>query len=358
MPNTNLPTPTVSSLGESTYHGKLKGRPDTLQIAVLADMLKGETSRAMAVLDPKVLGSLRSCRPQETEPYFAQFLTDTKIMPIGRWRGPARLGGVRIGGFSLVLLEFGTPMQIEAAVHAEHFLIMCCLQGSADVDLDGQCISVPTGKGLLARPLRYIKGHFSTDCIRLAVRIDPHLLSPSVYPDCETFSVDSEQMKPWFETVRFLLSTPSVIAAGARDPALLECVEGALFRLLRGSPLYQAMTQARSPAVSRDVRRAEIFIRAYASRNISLADIASAANVNVRTLQTNFMRYRNMTPMEYLRNVRLEHARHLLMTGNVQVADAAFESGFLHQGRFASRYRARFGEAPSVTLKRVAHPVS
>jgi len=66
------------------------------------------------------------------------------------------------------------------------------------------------------------------------------------------------------------------------------------------------------------------------------------------------MRYRNMTPMEHLRNVRLDRARDLLMSGNVQVADAASDCGFSHQGRFASRYRARFGESPSITLKRVA----
>jgi AraC-like DNA-binding protein len=312
----------------------------------------------MLVLDPHILSSLPSYRPQETEPQFAQLLTDTKVLPIGQWRGPARLGGLRIGGFSFALIEFGTPMQMEAAVHSDHFMMMCCLRGSARVDLDGQRISVATGQGFLARPSRCIRARFSGDCIRLAVRIDPHLLSPDVYPDHEAFAVDSEQMKPWFETIRFLFSTPSFIAAGSRDPALFEGMEGVLARLLRSSPSYRAITQARSRAASRDVRRAESFVRVHAAAGISLADIAAAAEVNIRTLQINFMRYRHVTPMEYLRNFRLDRARHLLMTGDVQVADAAFESGFSHQGRFASRYRARFGEAPSITLKRVSPPHS
>lgn len=306
----------------------------------------------MLVLDSQILSYLPSYRPQETEPLFAQLLTDTKVLPIGRWRGPARVGGLRIGGFSFALIEFGTSMQVEAAVRSDHFLMMCCLRGSARVDIDGKCISVATGKGFLARPSRYINASFSDDCVRLAIRIDPHLLSPDVYPGYETFAAGDEQMKPWFETIRFLFSTPSFIAAGARDPALLGCAEGVLARLLHGSPLYQAITRARSPAASRDVCRAELFVRTYASTNLSLADIAAAAGVNIRTLQVNFMRYRNMTPMQYLQNTRLDHARELLLAGNVQVADAAFESGFSHEGRFASRYRARFGEVPSVTLKR------
>jgi AraC-like DNA-binding protein len=308
----------------------------------------------VVVLDPHILRSLPSYSPQDTGPYFAQLLTDTKVLPIGRWCGPARLGGIRVGGFSFALIEFGTTMQIEAAVHSDHFLMMCCLRGSAHLDVDGKFISVAAGQGFLARPSRYIRAGFSSDCIRLAVRMDPHLLSPRVYPDLEIFSVGSEEMKPWFETIGFLFSTPSFSEAGARDPALLEHMEGVLFRLLRRSPLYQPINQARSPAASRDVRKAEIFVRAHASASISLADIASAADVNVRTLQLNFMRYRNMTPMEYLRNVRLDRTHDLLMSGNVQVADAASDCGFSHQGRFASRYRARFGEAPSITLKRAA----
>jgi AraC-like DNA-binding protein len=316
--------------------------------------MMGRGPQSVVVLDPQILSSLPSYRPQETGPYFAQHLTDTKVMPVGPWRGPARLGGVCIGGFSFALIEFGTTMEVEAAVHSDHFLMMSCLRGSAHVDLDGECFSVATGRGFLARPSRHVKARFSSDCVRLAVRIDPHLLASSADSDCAAFAVDSEEMKPWFEMIRFLFSTPSFIAAGAQDPALLEDMEGILFRLLHRSPLYRAISQPRRQAASRDVRKAELFVRAHVSTTLTLADIASAAEVNVRTLQINFLRYRNMTPMEFLRNVRLDRARDLLIAGSVQVVDAASDSGFSHQGRFAARYRARFGETPSATLKRAA----
>jgi AraC-like DNA-binding protein len=307
----------------------------------------------MIVFDPQILSSLPSYSPQETGPYFARLLTDTKVSPIGQWRGPARLGGVRVGGFSFALIEFDTTMQVDASIHSDHFLMMCCLRGSAHLDVDAKLVSVAAGEGILARPSRYMRGRFSSDCVRLAVRIDPHLLSSKVHPDLATFAVGSAEMKPWFETIGFLFSTPSFSEAAARDPALVECMEGVLFRLLQASRLFQAINQVRSPAASRDVRRAEIFVRAHASSDLSLADMASAADVNVRTLQINFKRYRNMTPMEYLRNARLDRARDLLMSG-IQVSDAASDSGFAHQGRFAARYRARFGESPSITLRRAA----
>jgi transcriptional regulator GlxA family with amidase domain len=58
--------------------------------------------------------------------------------------------------------------------------------------------------------------------------------------------------------------------------------------------------------------------------------------------------------MEYLRGVRLELARRMLVDTAIitTVADAAIAAGFTHLGRFAAEYRRRFGERPSQTLLR------
>jgi len=44
----------------------------------------------------------------------------------------------------------------------------------------------------------------------------------------------------------------------------------------------------------------------------------------------------------------LDAARQRLLAG-APVADAALETGFSHQGRFAQYYRHRFGHSPSST---------
>jgi AraC-like DNA-binding protein len=60
--------------------------------------------------------------------------------------------------------------------------------------------------------------------------------------------------------------------------------------------------------------------------------------------------------MSYVRRRRLEHARDELLSldpaAGVKVIDVALRHGFTHTGRFAAAYRARFGESPSVTLRR------
>lgn len=113
----------------------------------------------------------------------------------------------------------------------------------------------------------------------------------------------------------------------------------------------------RSPAAisPRHVRRAVEYIQANARRaeRIRLEDIAAAASVSVRSLQTGFASAKGMSPMEYLRAVRLEGARAELLDMNAQrsVADVAAAWGYPHSGVFSRLYRAAFGELPSQTVK-------
>ena len=297
---------------------------------------------------------LSSFAPEQTGSHLARFLTDSHILPIGIWDRPARVGGVRIGGFSFALIESPGQMKMEAAVNGDHFLLLCCLRGTIRLEVDGQNITLDAGHGVVTRPRRQMRAQFSRDCARVAVRIDPHVPGPDLYPEHQVFAIHCDEMRPWFEGVRFLFTSPSFLRYAAQDPALVESMEGVLVRLLQSTSMLKMFGGAASPAISSDVRRAEAFIRAQADRDLSLRDIARAAEVSARTLQSNFMRYRSMTPTQYLRNVRLDRARELLLGGKHRVVDAALECGFSHLGRFANQYRARFGESPSRTLRQTS----
>jgi AraC-like DNA-binding protein len=109
------------------------------------------------------------------------------------------------------------------------------------------------------------------------------------------------------------------------------------------------------------VRRVEQFIEEHARDAIALADLTGVAGVSTRALQTSFRRFRDTTPMAYLRLIRLELARAELAKAGQQggsVATVANAFGFGHLGRFARDYYARFGELPSHTLQRgsIARP--
>ena len=73
-----------------------------------------------------------------------------------------------------------------------------------------------------------------------------------------------------------------------------------------------------------------------------------------RTLRDGFQQFRGVSPMQYLRQIRLDKAYEILRaaTMGVYVSGVAMDCGFMHLGRFSIEYKKRFGESPSDTLAR------
>ncbi|MBZ6077427.1 AraC family transcriptional regulator [Microvirga puerhi] len=114
-----------------------------------------------------------------------------------------------------------------------------------------------------------------------------------------------------------------------------------------------ALLLPQSAAAPFHVRRAEAFIEAHFTAPLSLADIAAHAGVSARSLQSGFQNFRGMTPMAFLRSVRLRHARQALLAANPQtttVTEIALTCGYNHLGEFATAYKRTFGVTPSQTL--------
>jgi AraC-like DNA-binding protein len=102
------------------------------------------------------------------------------------------------------------------------------------------------------------------------------------------------------------------------------------------------------------LKRAEAWIAQNYARDFSPEDLARAAGTGIRTLFAAFRNFRGMTPMTYVRGVRLDKARHLLLDPQEAqrgVTDIAMSCGLAHLSRFARDYRARFGQLPSQTRR-------
>jgi AraC-like DNA-binding protein len=103
------------------------------------------------------------------------------------------------------------------------------------------------------------------------------------------------------------------------------------------------------------VHRAIDAMHAHPDHPFTPADLAQIASCSLRSLQEGFRRYVGLTPMQYLRQIRLEHAHHDLAHADPthhSVTDIAYHWGFHHPGRFATTYRTTYGQSPSHTLQR------
>lgn len=122
--------------------------------------------------------------------------------------------------------------------------------------------------------------------------------------------------------------------------------------------LLEPTIEDRHDAHPRTLRRAIAFVEDHAEEEISVSDIAAAANVTIRALQHAFRRHRATTPMGYVRLVRLRQAHRELLaadpTAGITVTQVAARWGFYHPGRFARYYRDVYGCSPYRTLLRDA----
>lgn len=121
--------------------------------------------------------------------------------------------------------------------------------------------------------------------------------------------------------------------------------------LLTAIPHWPAGEKNASPAKAR-LARAEAFMLEHATEQLTVQQIAVAAGMSARGLQSAFQRTHEATPLEYLKRIRLQMAQHLLIEGATDiVADVARQVGLVHLGRFSAAYQAEFGERPSQTLR-------
>lgn len=145
---------------------------------------------------------------------------------------------------------------------------------------------------------------------------------------------------------------------GYDHPRVAATAEDLLQRLLLATVPHNHSeafnTRGKAPAPFH-VRRAEEYVHANFDKAISLRELIAAAGVSGRSLHVGFRRFRNTTPMGYVRDYRLSLARSALeqaVPGDGTVTEVALHCGFTHLSRFAHDYFLRYGEHPSATLRR------
>jgi AraC-like DNA-binding protein len=105
---------------------------------------------------------------------------------------------------------------------------------------------------------------------------------------------------------------------------------------------------------ARLVSETEDYVDAAGGRPVHVSELCSALKVSRRSLHRAFANTLGMGPVAYLRRKRLSEVQSVLKRSDpatISIGDLAFEHGFPEPGRFATYYRAHFGERPSETCR-------
>jgi len=111
-------------------------------------------------------------------------------------------------------------------------------------------------------------------------------------------------------------------------------------------------------SLDRDIiEQAKEFIHVNFIRDISLAEIANYCHVSPFHFSRIFKSIMNVSPHQYLADIRLNHARVLLGTTGQPVTDIAFACGYNSIEHFATAYRRKFKTNPTRYRREVIQPV-
>ncbi|MEE4142304.1 helix-turn-helix transcriptional regulator [Pseudomonas viridiflava] len=110
-------------------------------------------------------------------------------------------------------------------------------------------------------------------------------------------------------------------------------------------------TSANTTPTPHSIKLAMDFMEHNTDPHLTVGEVAVHAGLSVRSLQSGFKRYRNTTPIAFLRSVRINKARRLLSvsSNNQSPRQVAELCGFTNYHVFCKYYLEAFFEHPSVT---------
>ncbi|GAY23963.1 AraC family transcriptional regulator [Sphingobium fuliginis] len=268
--------------------------------------------------------------------------------------------------------DYGNPfgrISIDVPQMGQIYLVQFSLTGTSFITHDRDSFSLAPGEMCVLAPDSHFRQTFEAGYKHFTIKI-PKADLEQVLASELGFRLDdlvfSTRPVPlvgaaqaFAHLVRTICDDIDYGLTGYTHPRASGAVEDTLKRLLLAavphnhSELFDSAPSGPAPYY---VRRVEDFVRGHACEAISLIDMIEISGVSARSLHAGFRRFRGVTPMVYLKNVRLDLARKMLLGGVEEghsVTDVALACGFSHLSKFARDYAERFGERPSATLRQL-----
>jgi AraC-like DNA-binding protein len=120
-----------------------------------------------------------------------------------------------------------------------------------------------------------------------------------------------------------------------------------VFRLLRSPAASALLALATANGEAARIQQAMAFIEANAARRLSVAAVARHVAMSPSHFAHRFRDVASVSPMRFLKHVRLERARSLLLAEGLSVAEAAERVGYASASHFTRDFKRLFGLAPA-----------
>jgi AraC-like DNA-binding protein len=280
-----------------------------------------------------------------------------------------RTGMVATGLARLSLFRADEPTVPLPAVYDASLCLIA--QGAKRVTLGEQSLVYDAAHYLLVSVDLPLVGHViaaSPDAPNLCAKID---IDQAVLADL-IVAEGARAPKADLPALAVYRSDDDLIDAACRLLRLLDRPESisALAPLIEREILYRLLTGPHGPALRymaaadshlNQVSRAIATIRSGFDRQLRVDEIAAAAGMSASSLHEHFKAVTRMTPLEYQKQLRLQEARRLMLSGGASAGSAGFAVGYDSASQFSREYARLFGAPPRRDIARLqagGHPLT
>ena len=309
----------------------------------------------------------------EAREVLSHLFTEARIDPLATGQPlSTHMNGIELAHSTICYLEFADGLLATPVAPMGCHTIQCPLTSISRFDIEGQVADADAQHGVVISEGQQIRVKLMPDTRMLCFNVKNDVLRDIVaavtgrpgMPDIR-FEPRFDWTTPQAASLQALLRTFTVELNRPRgiveSPAALASFEQTLITLmlfsLNHNLSYEIRIAGRDAGLQK-VRFVEEYITEHAVQPINMQTIAQATGHSANSIFRAFQKYRDYTPMQFLRSVRLNMVRERLLLSQtaISVSSVAIECGFTHLGRFSVAYRRRYGESPSDTLRRGTEP--
>ncbi len=218
------------------------------------------------------------------------------------------------------------------------------LAASMNLPVSGQVVEASAAKPYLSMKLDVTPQEIA------ALILEAKLPEADAAPSRGMFvsRVDTALIEVFVRLVRLLDSPEDIPALG---PIVRREI---LYRMLKGDEGQRLRQIATASAHATRIARAIEWLRKNYTRPLRIEELAAHATMSTSSFHEHFRAVTAMSPLQFQKQLRLQHARELLVSEALDAATAGHRVGYESPSQFSREYSRLFGAPPAADRKRLA----
>ena len=263
----------------------------------------------------------------------------------------------KLVGNDFLLVEYKCPLKSEEfKLWTESHFITYVISGRKDWTTLNKTYTVEKGEALFIKKGVYsTKQYFKVDyCVMLFFFTDDFIRrflkentnysssKNDVLPDKQIFNIDvNDTLESLFNTVFNYLKQLQAIPKDLVEIKFKELLYNIIL-----NPKNNNLVQFFSSLEKVDKTNLDHIMMKNFHNDLKLEEFARLSGRSLSTFKRDFKNYYNETPGKWLNNKRLELAKTLLQTSDLNVNEVCYESGFTNTSHFNKVFKEKFKSPP------------